>query len=86
MKEIIIKQSESNSKEYEARFQDEFLQATFCIIFKDNIYGAVGLNRFAEMIKTFYEVKRIPLSLDIGKSKIESGALINLMTKMEVIQ
>lgn len=80
MKQIIIRQSSVNSKEYEARFIDEFLQATFYLVFTDNIYGAVALNRFAEMIKTFYEIKHIPLTIEEQESK--NSSLIEFIANM----
>jgi hypothetical protein len=78
--QIIIKPIESREKEYLAYFKDEFMQATFCLAFKDSIFGAVSLNRFIEMIKESFEIKKIPVFVSDAKYRIKSKALIDVLT------
>lgn len=82
-KQIIIKPIESGDREYLAYFKDEFLKATFCVAFKDSILGAVSLNRFIEMIKTFFEIKKIPVTISEVKFEVKSKALLDVLTSRE---
>lgn len=85
-KQIIIKPVETGEKEYIAYFIDEFMQASFCVAFKDSILGAVALNRFIEMIKTFFEIKRVPVFISEEKYEIKSKALLDVIIKKEAVK
>ncbi len=51
---IIIRPVENEKGEHIACYTNEFLKATFSVHLKDNIFGALALHSFAEMIrKTF---------------------------------
>jgi hypothetical protein len=78
-KQIIIKQLESGEKEYLALYKEEFMQATFCVVIKDTILGAVALTRFIEMIKTSFEIKRIPVIVSEIKFDVKSKALLDVL-------
>ena len=52
--QIIIRPVEGREGEYIAYFENEFLQATFSVLLKDNIFGALALHSFAEMIRKTY--------------------------------
>ena len=52
--QIIIRPIEHREKEYIAYYEAEFLQATFSVHLKDNIFGALALHAFAEMIRKTY--------------------------------
>ena len=84
-KQIIIKPIESGEKEYLAYFKDEFMKATFCVAFKDSILGAVSLNRFIEMIKAFFEIKKIPISISEKEFQVKSKALLDVLTNREEV-
>jgi hypothetical protein len=85
-KQIIIKPIESGEKEYLAYYKDEFMRATFCVAFKDSILGAVALNRFIEMIKTFFEIKRIPVTISEIKFEVKSKALLDVLLEKEGVK
>jgi hypothetical protein len=85
-KQIIIKPIEQGEKEYIAYFKDEILQASFCVAFKDSILGAVALNRFIDMIKTFFEIKKIPLFVSDEKFKIKSKAMLDILAEKEAVK
>ena len=51
---IIIKSMDNRETEYFAYYESEFLKATFSVYIHDNIFGALALNKFAEMIKEQY--------------------------------
>ncbi|MBN2545217.1 MAG: hypothetical protein JXB50_05420, partial [Spirochaetes bacterium] len=80
-KQIIIKSIETGEKEYVAYFTDEFMQASYCVIFKDSILGAVSLNRFIDMIKTFFDIKKLAVFISEEKFEIKSKALLDVLIK-----
>ena len=51
---IIIRPVENRKGEHIAYYEAEFLQATFSVHLKDNIFGALALHSFAEMIRKTY--------------------------------
>ena len=52
--QIIIRPVENRPGEHIAYFTNEFLKATFSVHLKDNIFGALALHSFAEMIRKTY--------------------------------
>ena len=52
--QIIIRPVENRKSEIIAYYTNEFLQATFSVHLKDNIFGALALHAFAEMIRKTY--------------------------------
>ncbi len=51
---IIIRPVENREGEHIAYYTNEFLKATFSVHIKDNIFGALALHSFAEMIRKTY--------------------------------
>ena len=86
IKQIIIKPIGEREKEYIAYFKDEIMQASFCLAFKDSILGAVALNRFIDMIKTFFELKRIPVFVSNEKYKLTSKAMLDVLSESETLK
>jgi hypothetical protein len=85
-RQIIIKPIREVEKEYIAYYKDEILQASFCVAFKDSILGAVSLNRFIDMIKTIFDIKRIPVFVSDEKFKIKSQAMLDVLLDKEVVK
>ena len=52
--QIIIRPVENRKGEHIAYYTNEFLKATFSVLLKDNIFGALALHSFAEMIRKTY--------------------------------
>ena len=52
--QIIIRPVENRKGEHIACYTNEFLKATFSVHIKDNIFGALALHSFAEMIRKTY--------------------------------
>ncbi len=52
--QIIIRPVEDRKGEHIAYYTNEFLKATFSVHLKDNIFGALALHSFAEMIRKTY--------------------------------
>jgi hypothetical protein len=53
---IRIAPVDGSSGRYIAAFRSEALNATFSVVFQENVSGAVALHSFAEMIRSHYNV------------------------------
>ena len=82
--QIIIRPVENRAGEYIAYFENEFLQATFSILLKDNIFGALALHSFAEMIrKTFaknYRSGEIDFTVSNEAMSLKNKALLDVLS------
>ena len=81
IKEITIRKIDNNDREFLAYFKSDFLQATFCVVFSDTVFGAVALNKFSEMIKTYFNEKKLDLFISDEKIKFKSQALLEELIK-----
>ena len=82
-KEITIKQIENTDREFIAYYKSDFLKSTFCVSFRDDIFGAVSLSRFTEMIKTHFNEQKINLFISDKNIKCKSQALLNELTQKQ---
>jgi len=82
--QIIIRPVENREGEHIAYFTNEFLQATFSVLLKDNIFGALALHSFAEMIrKTFgknYRNGEIDFKVSSEAMNFENKALLDVLS------
>ena len=77
---IIIKQIESKQGEYIAYYRSELLNATYSVYFRDNIFGAIALHDFSEMIKSKYKKEDIEFIISEEKMQFNSKALQEAMS------
>ena len=77
---IIIKQIESKQGEYIAYYKSELLNATYSVYFRDNIFGAIALHDFSEMIKSKYKKEDIEFIISEEKMLFKSKALQEAMS------
>ncbi len=82
--QIIIRPVENRKGEYIAYYTNEFLKATFSVLLKDNIFGAVALHSFAEMIrKTYgknYRSGEIDFKVSSEAMSFENKALLDVLS------
>jgi hypothetical protein len=82
--QIIIRPVEGREGEYVAYFENEFLQAAFSVLLKDNIFGALALQSFSEMIrKTFaknYRSGEIDFVLSDEPMSFQNKALLDVLS------
>ena len=83
VKEIIIRPIANRDRAYMAYFKCDFLKATFCVAFQDTIFGALGLNRFCEMVKTSFNTSQIKISVSNENLRIKSQALLDEIMQIE---
>jgi hypothetical protein len=84
-KEIVIRQIENRDNEYFAYFKCDFLQSTFSIFFNDNIFGAVSLNRFYEMIRSSFEIRDLTLKISEEIICFKNKAILEEIRKIESV-
>ena len=70
--QIIIRPVENREGEHIAYYTNEFLKATFSVHIKDNIFGALALHSFAEMIRKTYGKNYLSGEIDF---KVSSEAM-----------
>ena len=63
--------------EWVAHWDSQFFGATIALHFKDNVFGAVALNAFAQMLRHHYEVHRVEFK--VRSASMRSPALLNLL-------
>lgn len=78
--QITIKQIENRQGEYIAYCRSELLNATYSVYFRDNIFGAIALHDFSEMIKRKYEKEEIEFIISEEKMQFKSKALLGAMS------
>ena len=84
IKSITIKQIENRNQEYLAYYKSDFLKSTFCVSFSDDVFGAVSLVKFTEMIKTHFNEQNITLFISDKNIKFKSQALLDELTQKQV--
>jgi len=72
---ITIKQVENRPNEYIAYYRSEFLNATYLVYFRDNIFGSVALHEFSEMLRSKYRGLEIEFIISAEKLRFKSKAL-----------
>ena len=77
---IIIKEVENRRGEYIAYYRSELLKATYSVYFRDNIFGAIALHDFSEMIKSKYKEEDIEFIISEEKMQFNSKALQEAMS------
>jgi len=73
---INIKQIENKQGEYIAYYRSDFLNATYSVYFRDNIFGAIALHNFSEMIKRKYEKEDIEFIISDETMQFKSKVLL----------
>lgn len=76
--EITITKVKNSQTEYTACFYAQFLKATFSISFTDNVFGAVALTKFYEMIKNSFNTKQVNFVI-CGSQEIDNTIFIDFL-------
>ena len=82
--QITIKRIEDKEGEYVAYYRSEFLNATYLVYFRDNIFGSVALHEFSEMIKSKYNESNIDFIISNEKVEFKSRALLEAMSGVKI--
>ena len=76
---ITVQPVQGKEGEYLAYFSSGFLQATFSVLIRDNIFGALALNCFADMKRKEYghnfKTDRVEIEIAGGLTQIRNKTL-----------
>jgi hypothetical protein len=79
--QIIIKRFRDKERDYIASYYHEFLRCNYSVYFKDNVFGAVALNHFVEMIQKVFDKDVCVTVIDDGIIKQNSPFRENLQPR-----
>lgn len=73
---ITIRKMQDKKHEYFAYLMGMSGRATYLLYFKDDIYGAISLNHFVQMLKNHFKEERMEVALNKeSEIKITNAAL-----------
>ena len=78
--QINIRPINNRKKQFVAYSQSNLLDATYAVIFNDNIYGNVALNSFAEMIRHKYDGVKIDFQVSAEEITFQNPALLEYLS------
>ena len=70
---------ENKEREYFAYLKSLNGKATFMLYFSDDIYGAISLNNFAQMLKEHFEETRVDIILQDEQVKLTNKAVLSIL-------
>ena len=76
---IIIKKLQDMKHGYFAYLRGMSGKATYLLYFEDNIYGAVSLHHFTEMLRNYFKEQKIEVHIHDKEIKITNQALIDTL-------
>jgi len=84
---IIIKSVENRKGEHIAYYKSELMQATFSVYINDNIFGALALYRFTEMIRVSfgknYKTDRVDFVFSDDLMRFENKAVLDVVAEVK---
>jgi hypothetical protein len=72
---VTIRKLKNKTHEYFAYLKGLTGKATYLLHFEDNIYGAITLNHFIQMLRTYFKEDSIEIGLHGSEINITSDAL-----------
>lgn len=76
---IIIRRLHDMKHSYFAYFRGMSGKATYLLYFEDNIYGAVSLHNFTEMLRNQFKEQKIELHIHDKEIEITNQALLDTL-------
>jgi hypothetical protein len=78
---IIIRKLDNTEHEYLAYTKSLCGKSTYFLYFEDNIWGAVTLHRFIEMLKTFFEQDKAEVIIGDKSLTVKNKMVLDLIKK-----
>ena len=76
---VIIRSVEDSATEYFAYTKSLRGTATYFVYFTDDIWGAVALHNFVQMLQTHFKVPRIEVTLSDKTIHLKNDRLLDLL-------
>jgi len=80
---VTIRKLQGTQHEYIAYTKSLCGKATYFVYFKDSIWGAVTLYNFVEMLKMFFQQKKVELKLSDKTLCVKNEEIINLLQNQQ---
>jgi hypothetical protein len=81
MMQIFIRRIENKAHEYFAYLKGLHGKATYLLYFSDDIYGAISLSQFVQMLKGHFKANRIDIQFQDDEISIKSQALLAVLSE-----
>ena len=78
---VIIRKLDNTENEYLAYTKSLCGKSTYFLYFEDNIWGAVTLHNFIEMVKTFFEQEKVEVIIGNKSATVKNEMVLDLIKK-----
>lgn len=78
---ITIRKLDKSEHEFFAYTKSICGKATYFLYFQDNIWGAITLHNFIEMLKSFFQQKNVNVRIDEKSIPIKNKYILELIKK-----
>ena len=78
--DVTVRQIVDTDSRFIAYYNSTFYEATYSVIFKDNIQGSIALSQFAEMLRKKYQYDDINFIIMGNELRFKSKYLFDLLT------
>lgn len=76
---VIIRKLDKTDHEYFAYVKSLCGKATYLVYFQDDIWGAMTLHNFVEMLKSFFDQEKITISIPKKDIEIKNELFLKLI-------
>ncbi len=76
---VTIRKLDKSEHEYFAYTKSICGKATYFLYFEDNIWGAITLHNFIEMLKSFFQQKNVDVRIDEKRILIKNKNILELI-------
>jgi len=76
---VIIRKLDKTDHDYFAYTKSLCGKATYFVYFKDDIWGAMTLHNFIEMLKSFFNQKKVKISMQDKNIEIKNELFLKLI-------
>jgi len=76
---VTIRKLDKSKHEYFAYTKSICGKATYFLYFEDNIWGAITLHNFIEMLKSFFQQKNVDVRIDDKRILIKNKDILELI-------
>jgi hypothetical protein len=76
---VIIRKLDKKDHEYFAYAKSYCGKATYIVYFEDNIWGAVTLHNFVEMLRMYFDQQKVEVNIEDKDLKIRNGSILELI-------
>ena len=76
---VIIRKLDKTEHEYFAYTKSFCGKATYIVYFEDNIWGAVTLHNFVEMLRMYFQQQKVDVNIEDKNLTIKNESILDLI-------